>query len=601
MKYLFKTLFLAGLLTACTDYVQDLEDQRDEWRESLVLDDSSYEVINLSSNEDDSFEKSSSSTYDEEAESSSSKKNPQSSESSKEISSSSNKGKNSSSSTKSCSSTKQASSSSQKVYSSSSNNRSSSSTGIDSTSYETSGSSNNQTSSSSKESWAFLNPAISYGEMTDDRDGQVYKTVVIGAQTWMAENLNYEYSFGTFCYQQQDSNCVRFGKLYTWAAAMDSIGSFSQKGKNCGYLTQCSPTYPVQGVCPNNWHLPTIDEWKELFEFESINYVAKFLKSATGDWRGQWGSTNSSGFSAVPSGGLDYRNQNMGDNAFFWTSSISQEEPYSNSFYTFILHDQQSANYDNSSSRISAFSIRCLKNTPNNTIESSSSENTASSSSAITTAEPCKTKTEDNCEYGIIEDTRDSHVYKTVKIGSQWWMAENLNFETNKSSCHDTDCLKYGRYYSWSDAMDSIGVYSKKGKGCGFRVDCTPSYPVQGVCPSGWHLPDTAEVSMLLTAVGDKNTAGEKLKSLTDWVGGTACTNANGSDSYGFSLYPAGYQDYLEQIYSAPNGASFWTSTSNGNNEHAYYSSFTSCSQKASTSFSPNTKKDKRTIRCVKD
>ena len=72
--------------------------------------------------------------------------------------------------------------------------------------------------------------------------------------------------------------------------------------------------------------------------------------------------------------------------------------------------------------------------------ESSSSENqpessngsadeVESSSGSVTLATPCKTETEDNCEYGKLKDDRDSQTYKTVKIGAQWWMAENLNYE----------------------------------------------------------------------------------------------------------------------------------------------------------------------------
>jgi uncharacterized protein (TIGR02145 family) len=141
-------------------------------------------------------------------------------------------------------------------------------------------------------------------------------------------------------------------------------------------------------------------------------------------------------------------------------------------------------------------------------------------------------------------------------------MAENLNFETDSSYCFNDSakyCSKYGRLYTWAAAMDSAGVWSENGKGCGYQKTCTPTYPVQGACPSGWHLPTKAEYDTLFAAIGGSETAGEKLKSTSGWSEG-----GNGTDDYSFSASPAGYR-FINGIYPIYSEIGYlgvlWTST----------------------------------------
>ena len=168
---------------------------------------------------------------------------------------------------------------------------------------------------------------------------------------------------------------------------------------------------------------------------------------------------------------------------------------------------------------------------------------------------------------GNLLDTRDGQTYKIVTIGTQTWMAQNLNYETANSYCYgDTpsNCSKYGRLYTWAAAMDSAGTWSKNSKGCGYNKTCTPTYPVRGVCPTGWHLPTKAEFETLFTAVGGSSTAGKKLKSTTGWN-----YSGNGSDAYSFSALPAGFRNSIGNYYNEGDNAYFWSSS--GYTSYAYY------------------------------
>ena len=214
--------------------------------------------------------------------------------------------------------------------------------------------------------------SVSTGTMTDSRDGQTYKTVTIGTQTWMAQNLNYAYTdvpykrldytsdSTSWCYKDSASYCTKYGRLYTWAAAMDSVGTWSTNGKGCGYGTTCSPTYPVRGICPEGWHLPTKAEFKTLFTAVGGHSTAgKMLKSATG-WTAYSGITNEDAFafSALPAGYRDnYGNKDNEYNAIFWSSTEN------NSSYAYLMY----LDYSEDDAHLIiynkdfGFSVRCLK------------------------------------------------------------------------------------------------------------------------------------------------------------------------------------------------------------------------------------------------
>lgn len=175
-------------------------------------------------------------------------------------------------------------------------------------------------------------------------------------------------------------------------------------------------------------------------------------------------------------------------------------------------------------------------------------------------------------------------------------MAENLNYETANSYCYNdnvSNCTKYGRLYTWAAAMDSVGTWSTNSKGCGYGTTCSPTYPVRGICPEGWHLPTKAEFETLFAAVGGKSTAGKMLKSTSGWN-----SSGNGTDAYAFSALPAGYRYRGGNFDSEGLSASFWSSTEDNSND-AYYMDLNYGIDFAD--LYDNYKSDGFSVRCLKD
>ena len=261
------------------------------------------------------------------------------------------------------------SSSSSKAKSSSSVESSSSVIASSSSEELVSSSSFNKSSSSSRGFFdmtkdEFLNPKVSYGEMTDTRDNKTYKTVKIGTQVWMAENLNYYYNKGTaksYCY---GGNCEVTGRLYTWAAAIDSVALANDvdNPQTCGYGKTCTLPTVVQGVCPEGWHLPSYDEWETLFKAVGGSSAAgKALKSGSG-WYSNGNGTDTYGFSALPAGYRDYDGYflSAGSHAYFWSASQNESNSsYADDMFLNYYDEYADMYYD---SKLNGYSVRCLQN-----------------------------------------------------------------------------------------------------------------------------------------------------------------------------------------------------------------------------------------------
>jgi uncharacterized protein (TIGR02145 family) len=199
---------------------------------------------------------------------------------------------------------------------------------------------------------------------TNESSQTPFKSIKIGIQTWMTENLNVssfrngelipeaekaeEWKKATteqkpaWCYYNGDSvNGRKYGKLYNWYAVNDS-----------------------RGLAPQGWHIPVDDEYSVLIIYlggsHTYNEIAPKMKSKSG-WESNGQGNNSSGFSSLPAGGRngDGKFGNLGYDCYYWT--LSEEQNHSAAhFYSIAFDDSTVWQVNNFKSR--GYSVRCVKN-----------------------------------------------------------------------------------------------------------------------------------------------------------------------------------------------------------------------------------------------
>ena len=201
-------------------------------------------------------------------------------------------------------------------------------------------------------------------------------------------------------------------------------------------------------------------------------------------------------------------------------------------------------------------------------------------------------------DYGTLEDKRDGRTYKTIKIRNQVWMAENLAYSDSiqspylkgQSWCYNNDslnCLKGGRYYSWTAAMD---IHYKWLDDSPYLVDGLIGNPHKGICPDGWHIPNNDEWSIMYDAIV-KNPYAMQAKGHRLWPDAT--------NNSGFSALPVN-RCYGCQ-YEFGSLASF-VSASEINEKYAYIWHLQMSQGNFSTGYqADHSKKYAYSIRCIKD
>jgi len=450
--------------------------------------------------------------------------------------------------------------------------------------------------------------------------GETYQTVVIGSQIWMARNLNYAVK-GSRCYgedgvvdndeykynheAQRDiilspteiqANCAKYGRLYDWATAMDIDKEYNDKLWDGSDVKH-------QGICPDGWYLPSNADWDKLYRYvDGTNgarspydspTAGKYLKATSG-WNtgsGYKAGTDNYGFAALP-GGWDWDRyyRNVGYFGYWWSSSedtelVVRNERFGAAYSRNMYYDNDGAsNFASYSSKSVLISVRCVQD---NTGYSSSPSGGSSSSrlgSSSSSSRPGSSSSgggsnsssssgggnsSNSQQSGVVYGTPVNYgneTYQTVVIGSQTWMAMNLNYDVpgnDTDVCYDNDpanCATYGRLYNWATAMNLPSSCNE--------ISCSSQITAkhQGICPTGWHIPSNADWNALMTAVGGYQTAGTKLKATSGWI----TYSGNGEDKFGFAALPGGY---------ISNGTSFegvgylgyWLSASENNAKEAHY------------------------------
>lgn len=426
--------------------------------------------------------------------------------------------------------------------------------------------------------WSLLNPDIEYGEFVDNRDGKVYKTVQIGSQTWMAQNLAFDPKLKdkddrdwNFC--RVGARCDTIGYHYPWNVMIDTMGLYGSASfgfrSNPGTNNEIFEHH-MRGICPEGWHVPHSDEFRVLIDYVGGEDVAAQKLKALSGWEKASkedvdpNGLDTYGFSLLPTGDPD----NGSGSTYVWAALGAYDGTFQR--YYMGLHAMWEKISILKEYKRYSMVLRCVKDLKE----------------IPYTKDPvpaCNENGVDNCEYGELLDERDYRKYKTVTIGKQTWMAENLLYNSNYydeelgDTIETSWCLTYqagcqfGRYYSWAGAMDSSGRANGKPTGCGLNSPCRIEGKVRGVCPTGWHMPDTTEVNELVNYihyVGKKYGSAQALKKYSVVFGRRTVIwsdheQSGAVDAYGFGALPigGGRLDSLGRVEDKDVGILFQCST----------------------------------------
>ena len=173
-------------------------------------------------------------------------------------------------------------------------------------------------------------------EFKDLRDKQTYRTVKVAGLEWLADNLNYKVT-DSFCFKDDDDQCMVYGRLYTWEAA--------------------------KKACPAGFRLPSHSDFESLWTAAGADFNAGYLLKADYGWSGETNGNDTLKFSAMPAGNRfdDETYGNVSKFAFFWSSDDSSEGVPAGSARVWYLTSKSMAFGYMSKPKNFGFSVRCVR------------------------------------------------------------------------------------------------------------------------------------------------------------------------------------------------------------------------------------------------
>ncbi len=347
---------------------------------------------------------------------------------------------------------------------------------------------------------------------TRDNRNDAYKIVKIGDQVWMAENLRYD---------NADKICASF------TADLKPNPKFIEE-YGCLYTKENAAK-----VCPSGWHLPTMFEVFELLSYvkahQKDNNIMPLIANSP-KWSCPYKGSNEFGFNALPAKGLLQKKYGKFDEYFasFWTNNKIWEINCKSS-KIIDLEELETVVAPHASIRC----IRDYKCGEHGTYNERYGGCICEDHFAGNRCEKCHTGWRgQNCSQwaGKNMTDADGNIYRTIEIGEQTWMAENMAAtKITKEGWFSSKVIpakyefppkkgeKYGLLYQWEDA--------------------------QKICPKGWHLPTKNDFQILIKHVKDNKESENSFLALIatspDWVN----YPNQGGDDFGFAAYPTGNTD----------------------------------------------------------